>query len=63
MVARIDTKYPDRLLNAIDGKTVYHCHCCGWASSVIRTKLGEFVCNECLKVYADGKFCPRSLVG
>ena len=55
--------YPDRLLTAIDGKTTYHCHCCGWSSSVVRTKPGEFLCNECLKWYAGGKFYPRSRKG
>ncbi len=40
----------------------YECHCCDFVSSVKRTKPGEFVCNECLKVYAGGKFYPRSLV-
>lgn len=40
----------------------YECYICGLVSSVKRTKPGEYLCNECLKVYAAGKFHPRSLV-
>ncbi len=39
---------------------VYVCYGCGWKSSVKRTKPGQFLCNECLKVWEGGKFYPRS---
>lgn len=38
----------------------YICYGCGWKSSVERTKPGEFLCNECLKVWEGGKFYPHS---
>ncbi len=41
-------------------KDSYICYACGWESSIERTKPGEFLCNECLKVWEGGKFYPRS---
>ncbi len=50
----------DTVFEPIMYDTVYYeCHCCGFASSVKRTKPGEFLCNECLKTYEGGKFYPR----
>ncbi len=37
----------------------YTCHVCGWESSVKRTKPGQFLCSECLKIWEGGKFYPR----
>ena len=50
-----------------DGNPIYHekigelyiCYGCGWESSVKRVKPGQFLCNECLKIWEGGKFYPR----
>ena len=40
----------------------YICYGCGGESSVERTKPGQFLCNECLKVWDGGKFyCPSDI--
>lgn len=40
----------------------YICYGCGQESSVKRTKPGQYLCNECLKVWEGGKFYPRHIL-
>lgn len=50
----------EHTIEKLDMAETYTCYGCGRKSSVKRTKPGQFLCNECLKVWENGKFYPRS---
>lgn len=46
----------DKIRKKIMPEDVYICYNCCWKSSVKRIKPGQFLCNECLKIWEGGKF-------